>query len=168
MSMIGEYARVTRAELDRALREPEWALEYVEELEEGYHHRHDSVGADRMIDIDKAWNGIWYLLNAAGAGPVDPVAGGVQLSDDDWGYGPPRYLTPDEVAEAVAHLSTTPWETLAKHFDPARMDDEGIYPLIWVRDGDDALDFLRPHYEVLTSFFAIAADTGDAIILWLG
>ncbi|MEU3931157.1 DUF1877 family protein [Streptomyces sp. NPDC029044] len=32
MSMIGEYLRVTAAELDSAIRDPDWALDFVEEV----------------------------------------------------------------------------------------------------------------------------------------
>jgi hypothetical protein len=34
MSMIGEYLSVTAAELDRAIRDPDWALDFVEEVQD--------------------------------------------------------------------------------------------------------------------------------------
>lgn len=34
MSMNGEYLRVTPAELDRALKDPEWALDLAEEIQD--------------------------------------------------------------------------------------------------------------------------------------
>ncbi|MEW2047669.1 DUF1877 family protein [Streptomyces sp. NPDC005476] len=34
MSMIGEYLRVTAAELDRAIQDPDWALGFVEEVQD--------------------------------------------------------------------------------------------------------------------------------------
>nr|WP_294005300.1 DUF1877 family protein [Streptomyces sp.] len=32
--MIGEYLRVTAADLDRAIRDPEWASDFVEEVQD--------------------------------------------------------------------------------------------------------------------------------------
>ena len=36
MSMNGEYLRVTPAELDRALKDPEWALDLVDEIQDAH------------------------------------------------------------------------------------------------------------------------------------
>jgi hypothetical protein len=116
------------------------------------------------VDVDKAWNGIWFLLKAAGA-PVDVVGGGALLSDEDLGYGPARYMTPDEVTLAAASLAALPWEKLACRFDPAQMNSDNVYPAIW--DDDGALDYLRVNYAVLVKFFDAAAAAGDGVILWL-
>ncbi len=34
MSMIGEYLGVTAAELDRVIQDPDWALDFVEEVQD--------------------------------------------------------------------------------------------------------------------------------------
>ncbi|WP_394814158.1 DUF1877 family protein [Streptomyces dubilierae] len=34
MSVIGEYLRVTAAELDRAIRDTDWALDFAEEVQD--------------------------------------------------------------------------------------------------------------------------------------
>ncbi len=148
MGMIGAYARMTPGELDRALKDPEWAVQRIEDLEESTYPGQDSAATDRYVDIDKAWNGIWFLLNAAGA-PVDVVGGGTPLSDEDLGYGPARRLSPDEVGLAAASLAALPREELAGRFDPEQMNADGIYPAIW--DGVDALDYLRVNYAVLVT-----------------
>lgn len=162
--MIGAYARVTPAELDQALLDPQRAAELVENLAETTYPGQDSAATDRCIDIDKAWHGTWFLLNAVGA-PVDIVEGGAPLSDENLGYGPARYPNPSEVEEAAAYLTAVRWEDLAGHFDPARMTADGIYPAIW--DDGHALDYLRVNHAILVKFFGTAAAAGDAVILWL-
>jgi Domain of unknown function (DUF1877) len=164
--MVGAYARVTQDELDRALGDPDWASGYLGDLEESDYPGEEPEGSRRTFDVDKAWNGIGFLLNAAGGGPVDVVTGGAPLSADDLGYGPARFLTPAQVGEGARHLGAMRWEQLAGHFDPARMSAEDIYPEIW-GDGH-ALDYLRSNYEGLVRFFSAAAAAGDAVILWLG
>lgn len=164
MGMIGAYARMTPVELNQALHDPQWAAEHLMELAESTYPAQDSVDTDRYVDIDKAWNGIWFLLNAAKA-PIDIMAGGAPVSDEDLGYGPARYLTSGEVELAASYMQAMPWEQLAGYFDPAQMTADGIYPAIW--DTDDALDYLRSHYAVVVRFFGAAAAAGDAVILWL-
>jgi len=164
MGMIGAYARITTAQLSQALQDPRWAADHLAELAENTYPAQDSAATDRFVDVDKAWNGIWFLLNAAGS-PIDVVAGGAPVSDEDLGYGPARYLTPGEVAAAASYLQAMPWQQLASHFDPAQMTADGIYPAIW--DNDHALDYLRSNYAVLVQFFGAAAAAGDAVILWL-
>jgi hypothetical protein len=167
MGMYGEYARVTPAELDRVLRDPEWGDEFLDGLSENANHQRDPLAGERITDIDKAFHGIWYLLVAAGA-PVDVVWGGAEVGGTDGGYGPRRYLRADEVAAAARYLSATPWDQLARHYVPASLEAADIYPsVIWMRDGDAARDFLRSNYERLVEHFAAAAAGGDAVVFWI-
>ncbi len=164
MSMIGEYARLSPVEMDRAVRDPQWAYDHVQDLLEVEIPPGD-VG--HCTDVDKAWDGIGYLLRHRGDARVDVIGGGTLLDADDWGYGPPRYLTVDQVGHASAHLLATPFADLAPHYDAARMRDEKIYPhAIWDDDAS-TLDYLRDNYEALTEFFETAASSGEAVILWL-
>jgi hypothetical protein len=169
MGMYGEYARVTPGELDRALKDPQWEQELEESLQESPYTEEGEASADgsRVLSLDKAWHGIWYLLQAEGRAPVDVVGGGVPISDHEWGYGPARYLTAGQVKEAAAYLQATPWEVLALHFDPAAMAADGIYPTVWDRQDEDHLGWLKACYAELAPFFAAAASTGDAVIVWI-
>lgn len=69
MSMIGEYVRLTPAELERTVEDPHWALAFIEELID--------VGIDepggsqpRCLDIDMAWD----ALRRSGARCSRPAA----------------------------------------------------------------------------------------------
>jgi hypothetical protein len=165
MGMIGGYWRMTPDELERAIDDRQWALDHLEEVSESTYPGPGVAGTDRYMDVDKAWDGIAFLLNAAGGAPVDIVGGGTPVSDEDLGYGPVRYLAPGEVAQASRYLEAMPWERLAGHFEPARMDAAGVYPSMW--NDDEAADYLRQNYQQLVSFIRFAAAAGDAGILWL-
>lgn len=168
MSMIGEYARVTAEELDRALLDPDWAYDHVQDMVEDADEVDEPGVVPRCTDVDTAWDGIRFLLQRAVEEPVDVISGGGLIGGEDWGYGPARYLVPEEVGRAARHLRMTPFERLAAHYDAARMRDEGIYPSgIW-DDDQGTLDYLQDHYEALVEFFDAAASSGDAVILWRG
>jgi hypothetical protein len=168
VSMIMQYVRIRGDELVTLRRllsdDGDKAYEYVDELADAETASH-AVPAEqsRSIDTDKSWDGLSFLLKRVGPAPVDVVHGGAVLTSDEWGYGPPRYLSPDEVSRAAAHLDGTPFYRLAEHFDPAAMTE--VYPRVW--DSDDALTYLRGWYEPLTRFFKHAAAERDGMVIYL-
>ncbi|MBA2806211.1 YfbM family protein [Streptomyces sp. KM273126] len=84
---------------------------------------------------------------------------------DDWGYGPPCYLTPERVRIAAESLPSTSFETLVQGVTPEELSQADVYPQIW--SDLSALDYVRHHHESLSPFFAAAAEEGDAVLVWL-
>jgi Domain of unknown function (DUF1877) len=166
MSMIGEYARVTPAELERAIGDPQWALEHVQEVAEAEWDEGPGASGARCLDVDKAWDAIGFLLRRTGF-PVELVHGEEPIPGaDDWGYTPPRYLTPQQVATAAAALARTSGAALIDGVAPKELADAEVYPsIVWKRG--ESLDYVRQHYEALVPFFTQAARDGDAVLVWL-
>jgi hypothetical protein len=165
MSMIGEYARVTPNELKRALSDPGWAYDFVQELLEEQEEADQPTGQARCLDTDKAWHAIGFLLRRVGF-PVDIVHGEQPIPGaDDWGYGPPCYLTPERVRIAAESLPSIPFEALVQGVTPEQLSQADVYPQIW--SDQSALDYVRHHYESLSPFFVAAAAEGDAVLVWL-
>ncbi|WP_407566222.1 YfbM family protein [Streptomyces sp. 184] len=171
MSMIGEYVRVTPAELDRAVREPDWAKTFVFGLLEvepdDETDDEPDPGEARFLDTDKAWGAIEYLLRRIDF-PVNVVHGEESLPGaEEWGYGPPRYLTPEQVRKAAEGLVTTGFGRLAQGVTPDDLARADVYPqIIWKRA--ESFDYVQGHYEALVEFFEAAAREGDALLVWLG
>src|SRR5262249_47550361 len=150
MGMVMEYVRLRPAEfaeLHRLLRErPRDAHGYITDLCMG--DLHEEVSS-RGMDLDKAWDGLDYLLTKLKA-PVDVIAGGEPLTDDDtWAYDSPRLLAVAEVAKASRFLDGTAFAALARHYRPRKMASAEVYPEIW--DEDWALSYLEEHYASLVS-----------------
>ncbi|MGK5674067.1 DUF1877 family protein [Micromonospora sp. URMC 106] len=145
MGSVLSFIRVTPEELDRAMADPEWAMERVVDDED----RPDCY-------LDKAWAGIQFLLDAAGV-RVDLYEDGDVIDEEctllAWDAG--------MVADAARALSAAPFEVLARHFDPERMTERKVYPQLW---DDDDLDYLEHHHAELVEFFAATAASGDAAI----
>lgn len=124
---------------------------------------------DNYTDVDKAWHGIHYLLNGngdPGEGPLGQAIMGGKAIGDDLGYGPARILRPDQVRVIAGALIDE--SLLRSRYAPQAMEAAGIYPVrIWVRDGDEALDYLVEHYRELVAFYRAAAARGDGVVLWL-
>jgi hypothetical protein len=166
MSMIGEYARLTPAELDHAVRDSGWAQEFVYELIDAEVDGDPHASQLRCLDIDKAWDSPSFLLRRVSF-PVDIVHGEEELPEaDDWGYGPPRYLTPEQVRTAAVALAATPSHTLIGSATVRELAQADLYPSI-TEDDEQWLAYVAHHYEALTPYFQAAAQDGDAMIIWL-
>lgn len=154
MSMITQYARLRDGDL----------AELRDLLRTDHFAANDQITDRPHIDIDKAWGGLEFLLAQVDA-PVDVISGGVPITDEQWGYDSPRMLTPDEVATAAAFLDTTPFGSLAAHYEPAALIADDVYPKIW--HDPKSLDYLRESYETLAAFFHAAAAEGDSVLIWM-
>ncbi|MEU0451188.1 YfbM family protein [Streptomyces tendae] len=165
MSMIGEYLRVTAAELGRATREPDWTLDLVEEIQDAEEETEPTPADARHFSTYKAWDMLRFLL-ARVEFPVNVIQGEEQFAEKrDWGYGPPRYLRPERVKLAAEALRATSYDQLLRGVDPAELTSAEVYPLGWGEPG--ALEWGRHWYGDLTQFFEAAAGADDAVIVWL-
>nr|WP_134006671.1 YfbM family protein [Streptomyces sp. 846.5] len=166
MSMIGEYARLTPAELDRAISDPAWALEFVEQMMDA---RTDGVdGAEsRCLDVDKAWDTLAHLLRRIGF-PVDIAHGEAEIpAAEDWGYGPPRYVTPERVLAAADAMSVLSGASLVAGVTADELVRDDHYPRLAEDEVKSWLTFAAHHYQALVLFFRAAAGDGDAVLVWL-
>ncbi|MET8856147.1 YfbM family protein [Streptomyces sp. NPDC004579] len=164
MSMIGEYLRVTATELDRAMRDPDWALDFVEEVQAA-EEAEPAPAEARHFSTYKTWDLLRFLL-ARAEFPVDVIHGEEPFAEDeDWGYGPPRYLRPERVRLAAESLRAADYDQLISGVDPAELTSADVYPLGWSEPG--ALEWGRHWYDGLTQFLEAAAGADDAVLVWL-
>ncbi|MEU9383175.1 YfbM family protein [Streptomyces sp. NPDC048279] len=165
MSMIGEYLRVTAAELDRAIQDPDWALDFAEEVQDAEEEAKPAPAEARHFSTYKTWDMLRFLL-ARVEFPVNVIEGEEPFAGDaDWGYGPPRHLRPERVRLASEALRATTYTRLISGVDPAELTKADVYPLGWSETG--ALEWGRHWYDGLTQFFEAAAGADDAMLVWL-
>ena len=94
------------------------------------------------------------------------MLGGTQVSDEDMGYGPARYLTPMQVRNVSRALATVSPVQLIARWDAPRIAAADIYPQIW-DDTPENREYVSTNYEKLCDLFTVAANHGDAMIVWL-
>lgn len=163
MGMAGCYAAVDAATLALLKADPDSIPEFL--------FPDDGEGEPaNYCDLDKAWHGIHYLLTGQADGGPEPLSlavhGGEEVGEDV-GYGPARFLTPAQVRTVSAALDRITEANLRARFDPRAMDAAEIYPAIWGRDGQEALDYLVENYLPWVAFYRAAAQRGDGMITWL-
>ena len=144
----------------------------------------ESDDPDRVVDVDKAWHGIHWLLTGSpddrppaprkrglfrrSAPEPDPagaewlaVLGGEPVGDDN---GSVRLLTPEQVAAVAAVLAPLDRDALGGRVDLLAMEAAELYPDIWGEE-DVYEEYLGPNYEVLRDFYLRAAAEGSAVLL---
>ncbi|MEV0681740.1 YfbM family protein [Actinosynnema sp. NPDC050436] len=155
--MIGNHLRLTLAELDRALEDPAWVGELVDGVDE------DDA---RLHSTGKAWHALAFATGRRGF-PVDVVRGEHDVPGaEDRGYGPPRYLTRDEVWDAARFAARTDPGALLGDLTPEDLVAAEVYPVSWWAD-EDALHLLAGEYAELSRFLRSAARSGDAVLTWI-
>ncbi|MGO1073848.1 YfbM family protein [Lysobacter sp. CA199] len=160
MGMAACFAAVTPATAERLTSNPDQVEEYLFP---------DGGEPENYIDVDKAWHGIHYLLTGSADESVPPlswaVMGGTEIGEDI-GYGPARILTTEQVKQIAEALPNE--DDFKAAYAPEAMEAAQIYPdVIWVRDGQESLDYLVENYRELVAFYRAAATRGDGAILWL-
>lgn len=153
MGMTLDYIELTPQQLVDVVHDGEKAFEL-----------YDEISADETIldgFIEKAWDGIQYLLYAAEVG-VDLRMDGEAIDYDG------DELTAFDAAlvrDIAQRLNATPFERLTPHYDPADMMERKIYPRCWDDDPDQSeLEYLRGHYTTLRTFFDTVARNGNAAL----
>ena len=162
MSMIGNFIAIDSAALACLVADPERIASFIY-----------PGGADLApdhLDMDKAWHAIHFILNGRvweGDGALGLVILGGEEIGEDIGYGPARYLTPDQVSDVATALSKVSSDDVTQRFDPAALDEAEIYPQTWARDDREGLSYVLHYYDKLVSFYRNAATRGDAVLLFI-
>ncbi|MFJ8229251.1 DUF1877 family protein [Streptomyces sp. NPDC094448] len=166
MSMNGIHLRLTPAELDRALREPHWAQEFAEELLEAESDRGRPASTARSHRTGTAWHGLDFLLRRHGF-PVDVVHGEEEIPDaEEWGYGPPRFLSPERVraaADAFAGLSPG---ALVAGVTAADLSAAEVYPVSQWTD-EYSLGLVTACVQPLAAYVRSTSLRGHALLMWI-
>jgi hypothetical protein len=164
--MIGNFLRVPTKKVASLRERPERIKKVLFP-----DHDDTAMSDDVLLDVDKAWNGIHFLLTgdaAQGALPLGFILCGEPLVDVDVGYGPARAFDADQVRAIAAALEPLTRDELGKRFDPAQLREHSVYP--GFRDGwdqPDDRDYLLDHYENLRAFVLETAEAGAGMIVYL-
>jgi hypothetical protein len=164
MGMIGNLMQVTEKDLKDILKNPSLLEDRVDADE----------AKDDEIDLDKAWEGIFYALTGYTLAEIEKakppmawVVFGDKVVDEDldMGYGPAQYITPDQVKQLNQELDKVTAEQLTQNYDGKKMTDHGIYPEIW--EETDGLDYLLEYFAEMKAFYKRAGEANKAVISFI-
>ena len=165
MGMVGNFLLVSNEELEEFLAD---SSKLDDRLDEEFDMENSNI-----VDIDKSWEGILYLLTGQNSEelnhPLSKVlfSGQIIDEDQDLGYGPGHYLRPDQVKDIYNEISNLSRSDLKAKYDPVNMDKLKIYPTGWAENGDELFDYLIEYFEKVKEVFANASTSNLAIITFL-
>ncbi|HYM38700.1 MAG TPA: YfbM family protein [Thermoplasmata archaeon] len=198
-SAVGMYTslrRITTEQLASLQTNPGLTARYVDPDDDEYGWA-EGFPQGPVLDLDKSWQVLHYLLNG------DPVGGEPPLKDavmgrtaigESMAYGHAHYLTPDQVSAVANALNGIEETRLRAAFDPAKLDEAKVYPGAWLpripapepkglfrgrnarseaiaqarsRQMTEFLDFAMGRYRALVAFYHEAATKGEAVLVWI-
>jgi hypothetical protein len=151
MSSLGDLIRLDPATLAELRTDPKAYLYLCE------------TDPPQKLELDKAWRRLAALLDTAGLS-INPITGGAPFPDEQNAWDDAYWLTPQQVAEAAAELTRTPFA----HLEPglaAALLAEG-----WLELDDALLEHSRigltARYAAIVPFFQETAADGLAMVFW--
>lgn len=131
--------------------------------------------ADRaqQLDIDKAWHAIHFTLTGElyDCDPADPfskvVLGGKLVNDEDIGYGPATFFTPDEVRTAYRAIAPLNETDFRARFDLAAMKENDIYPVMDDEDEEPFFGYIWHYFQAVQKFYKQAGECGAYILFYI-
>jgi len=118
------------------------------------------------------WEALQFLLTGQSFGGTPPLSnallGGTEVGPDRRGYGPVRFLTPDEVHAVDTALQGVSHVELRSRFNPRDLERNEIYPMVWDQPVDELFDELRSHFDLVTACYRDAVAKHNAMLLWIG
>lgn len=166
MTKIGNLMRISEAQLALYKETPELMEEKVFDDE--------SLEADWFLDIDKAWEGIHYIIAGKSLAESDDEPDVLVRTlfscqyideDQDLGYGPVNYLSPAQVKETNALLQKITAEEAKNRLNLADMEKKQVYPGIWREE--DAIDYILDYFSEVQEFYQSAADQNEAVLFYI-
>ncbi len=135
----------------------------------------DGLGqAEFLLDVDKSWDKLAVLLAPEPvapaarwkSSPLNPLLGGAEYGEE-WGYGPPRMLTPDEVKQVAASLEALHDDEVRRRYDPSAFREAGVYSADEGHgvDAGEELEHLSEQAEEVRDFYRRAAAGGFYVSL---
>lgn len=164
MGMICTLRRISKAKLD----------EYLENshlMEEEFFS--NEVTEIPLLDIDKSWDGIIFLLTGATFNEASEneraliIIGEKPMSTrpDSQDYHA-RYNSPEKVLHFAEILKSIDPNDLKSKFNPKRMNELDVYPNIWEQeDKNELFTYLEEYFLKIQNFYQQAAWSKEAIVI---
>ncbi len=167
MGMIGTMLQVSESEIESYKQDPA--------LFEKRIYAEDFFDDPDVLDLDKLWEGMFFLLTGKALSGIDDVKPPLLwflISDrsideeQDLGYGPASYINAEEVKQLYGELNKISDQEFKKRFQPSKMMELGIYPQIWDQ-GPEILEELFDCFNRVMDFYEKASGRNYAVITFI-
>lgn len=164
MGMIACFQMVEEQKIkDLFEKDADELFEEVEEMQED---------SESVLDIDKLWDGIHFLLTGFSASEPEEgnlisefIVGTRKFIDDD-NADYIAYIFPNNVKAIINEINGLDIDTIINNFQPKEFAESGIYPNIWMRENkEDIQKEMKSCFNTLKTFYEKASSLGKGIIV---
>lgn len=163
MSMIGNVKSVDGSIIDGLLANPESVHDIV--------HPEDETEDQSILDLDKSWHAIHYVLTGeAWAGEFPNgflVSCGQQIGDEDVGYGPARAFRPDEVKRISEYLIDIDDGLFLERFSIEKLKNADIYPSFGDQTKEEEVPYFLQYFQELKQFIQKCSEANKGILVFI-
>ena len=122
-------------------------------------------------DLDKAWQGLHFLLTGTADGGKEPecflLKGGRDLAAFDLGAGPAHTLNPEQVRSFAVCLAKHTRDTLRARYDTKRMIALDVYLAETIdAEGDEGFEYLFESFAALKRIVDDARAAGEGLVVY--
>ena len=125
-------------------------------------------GIRSRLSLEQAWHGVHFLMcETADKAPAplgNAVLGGSEVGPDE-GFGPVRFLTPDQVVNVATAITELRAADLRRRWNPGALSDAQVYPGAW--DDEDSLEWMINAFTELREFYVHAGENGSAVLIYV-
>jgi hypothetical protein len=162
MGVVAGYTSVPPDVAERCQTDTDYCLSVLSE--EG------QLAESRHLYLDKAWDGLNYLISPARRVSYNPhestdvLRQAIEGTEELNPAVDHTMLIPAQVAaQAAALLAGMTCDSLREHYSPEAMEAADVYPTdAW---DDDGLSYPTSYFEDFKAFYAEAAKAGHAVIV---
>ncbi len=159
MGMVIYLRRAGAADIDRLIATPTDFEEFVFE---------EAVDGADVIDFDKAWDALHFMLTDGGRTPhpLGLICEALpELGADENGMDGFGVISPERMAAFATALDKLDDATLAARYDPAAFVAADVYLAdMFADEGAEALDYIMQGVPALRRFATTCRRTGDGAI----
>jgi len=163
--MCAYYESISQRKLKKLLANPDAIHDIV------WSDLHDNENSG-FFDLAESWQCLHFILTGT-AWDVDPeepitqvVLGGQEVGPDAFGYGPARFIKPDEVLKIAAALREADFSELKDKFSIQEFAEAGIY-FFDENTFDEDVTVWLDYLDGLVEFYGEAADKGNAVLTYI-
>lgn len=165
MGIYGTLIMLEEDVLDDFQSKPQKLKRYLETTEYWELELSNNQG---IVDLDKAWDGLFYLFNETGYFkrdliPTNRTNAKIIFSNQIIKYNterePAHFSTAKQVKEIIEFINPLTEEELREIYHPQKMENLGVYPGpgFWEIESEFKFEYLLSYFSALREFYNKAA-----------
>jgi hypothetical protein len=165
MAMAAYFESISQRKLKRLVANPDAIHDII------WSDLHDDENSG-FFELGQFWQMLHFLLTGT-AWDVDEenpisqaVLGGQEVGPDAFGYGPARFLKPEQVKQIAEALKEVDLVGIRTKYSKEEFVEANLY-LFVADEFEEDVDILVDYLDGLVEFYGEAAERGDAVVAYI-